>query len=92
MKIDFRPVLTLNYVQQKRKEQQNSFSAKNFELSNFCYKPISFRALLPVTTELKTVENLHCPCCGIEMLNENKIEDLMCEVENIHTSKALDSC
>ncbi len=61
----------------KDSSQQNTFQ-NNTSLSNVYYTPINFQGTgrPSLRVKLRFTEPLHCPTCGVEMMSEEKLEEI----------------
>lgn len=96
MKLHFSNIANIKYYQNnltqvhqilthesERKLMFDSFSNPVYNM------PISFGGLdeKGLKERLSVLEDIHCPCCGIEMLQQDKIDELLKPAKKIETPK-----
>ena len=75
-KIGFTQLKNYHYIQPLKQESKEQNTRNIQDISNVYYTPISFKGKPSLEDKLLSIEPLHCPVCGIEMLSKEKFEEI----------------
>lgn len=86
MKIDFlTPFHTKNFVYKNYVQNPDNSNNTNItELSNAYYVPFKGDDT-KLVEQFESLKGVHCPCCGIKMLNKNELNEILKQAETIET-------